>query len=82
LDLAEGFGFGEVALGKFAVELAHEEGGGGVVDEPEGGHDGFRAAEQEVVPDTRNFDAFFVYAAFSGFASAEDNEVRRSCFEW
>ena len=75
LDFLEGLGFGEFALGEVFVEFVHEEGGGGVVDEPEGGHDGFGSAFEEVVTHSGDFESFGVHAAFSSFAGAEDDEV-------
>ena len=75
LGLVESFGFGDFSGGELGVEVAHEEGGGGVVDEPEGGHDGFCAAAEEEMPESGDFHAFCGHAAFSGFAGAEDDEV-------
>ena len=75
LDGLEGDRFGAVGLGEVGVEVLHEEGGGGVVDEPEGGHDGFGSAEHEVMAHSCDFESFFVDAAFSSFAGAEDDEV-------
>ena len=55
LDFLHGLGFGHSGFEVF-VELLHEEGGGGVVDLPEGGDDGFGSAvSHEVMTDACNF---------------------------
>ncbi|MFM2432795.1 MAG: hypothetical protein RLZZ511_4009 [Cyanobacteriota bacterium] len=77
LDLAEGVAFAEFALGELGVELGHEEAGGGIVDFPEGGEDGFGFAfvAEEVGGDSGDFEAVAIAAAKGGFAGGEDDEV-------
>lgn len=51
LDLVEGFGFSEFAVGEAIVELAHEQCSAGVIHGPQGSENGFGSTTEEVAAD-------------------------------
>lgn len=69
------FRFGHFARRKLFVKLLHYQAGAGIVDRPEGCHDGFHLVFEEKIADARDFDAVAGAIAYCRFTGRQHDEV-------